>query len=195
LSSSDGKESKENQAVRVFGHGCLLKSRSKVMADRFQTQREIPVASWVPLKEFLAVVEFIYSDHCAIDQVDPVMLLRVANEFGVPRLITLLELYLTKYIDRNVTVQIEKSSVDVVGILNAGSANNAPQLVNFCLHFLSSTFGPSSKRKEFANLSPVHLKHITDHQWPPLNYLAAVDEYEKEVARIKKANGGNCSLM
>lgn len=195
LASADGKESKANDAVSVAAHSCLLKCRSQVMAERLSGQTQVTVPNWVPLKEFLAVLEFLYSDHCAIDQCDPILLLRVANEFGVARLITLLELFLTKYIDKNVTTQIEKSSVDVVGILNVAQANNAKQLVNFCLHFLSSTFGPSSKRKEFANLSTAHLNHITENQWPPLKYLADVADYEKEVARIKKANGDNCSIM
>lgn len=61
LASADGKEGKANEAVAVPAHSCLLKCRSQVMAQRLPGQAQVTVPPWVPLKEFLAILEFLYS--------------------------------------------------------------------------------------------------------------------------------------
>jgi Rho family protein len=41
----------------------------------------------------------------------------LADEYGQHRLVNLCELYITKEVDRSVTKQIEKSEIDVIGLL------------------------------------------------------------------------------
>lgn len=145
--------------------------------------------------EFNAVIEFIYTDHCDIDECDPIALLRVAYSLGATRLVTLCELYITKWIDRNVINQIEKSEIDVCGILAVAEECKAAQLVAFCLHFISSNYGPMSRRPEFKSLSKANLDHVTNNQWPPLSYLNELDAYEKKIAAANKRPAESCSIM
>jgi ubiquitin-protein ligase len=184
-------------------HRALLKCRSSVM--KFLVDEAVHQDELVSLKEAIkldktlseeskidqairAVIEFFYTDHAPIAECDPIILLQVANQLGASRLVSLCELYLTKVIDRSVTTQIEKSDFDVVGLLNIAHQNNAPQLVTFCLHFISTNFGPMSKRPEFKNLNKADLDHVTKHQWPPLDYLKELEEYEKAVAQQRKGS-------
>jgi hypothetical protein len=112
-----------------------------------------------------------------------------ACRYGLRRLVTLCELRITKIVDRAVTHSIERSNLDVIGLLNFASAREATQLEAWCLHFIASNHGPMRRRPEWTSLSPRHLAHVTTHQWPPLSYLAAVDRYEEERERWSKARG------
>jgi len=55
--------------------------------------------------------------------VDSVGLLRLADYYGLPRLINLCELYITKEVERSVSKNIEKSEVDVIGLLLVSQVN------------------------------------------------------------------------
>ena len=62
-----------------------------------------------------------------------------ANRFGVKRLVTLLELFLSKKVEKSTDKSIRKSDFDVIGLLLTAQTHNANQLANFCLHFISSS--------------------------------------------------------
>ena len=66
---------------------------------------------------FLAFLEYLYSDHAPIEDGDSVGLLQMADRYNVPRLVNLCELYITKEVDRAVSKNIEKSDIDVIGLL------------------------------------------------------------------------------
>jgi len=66
---------------------------------------------------FLALLEYIYTDHFPIQEVDSVGLLIVSDEYDQKRLKNLCELHVTKEVDRSVTKNIEKSDIDVIGLL------------------------------------------------------------------------------
>ena len=66
---------------------------------------------------FLAFLEYLYTDHSPIEETDAVGLLVVADEYGQNRLQNLCELYITKEVDRSVAKNIEKSDIDVIGLL------------------------------------------------------------------------------
>ena len=66
---------------------------------------------------FLALLEYLYTDHAPIDESDSVGILVLADEYCQKRLVNLCELYITKEIDRSVTKRIERSEVDVIGLL------------------------------------------------------------------------------
>ena len=71
-----------------------------------------------PVDTFLALLEYLYTDHSPIEEGDSVGILVLADEYCVPRLRNLCELYITKDVDRHCSKQIEKSDIDVVGLLN-----------------------------------------------------------------------------
>ena len=71
----------------------------------------------VSLEPFLAFLEYIYSDHAPIEDGDSVYILTIANQYFVKRLVNLCELYITKEVDRSVVKNIQKSHIDVIGLL------------------------------------------------------------------------------
>lgn len=70
---------------------------------------------------------------------------------------------------------------------------NAEQLSKWCLFFISSNYQSFIKRSEFKQLKGENLAFCEENQWPPLSYLAEVQEYEKKV----KARDGEspCVVM
>lgn len=76
---------------------------------------------------------------------------------------------------------------------------NAPQLVRWCLHFISTNYLPLSARPEWSQLSDANLQHIEEHRWPPLEYLEQVKEYEElchgHSYHAKKRSGVTCLIM
>lgn len=66
---------------------------------------------------FLAFLEYLYTDHSPIEDSDAVGILVLGDEYGQKRLVNLCELYITKEVDRNVTKRIERSEIDVIGLL------------------------------------------------------------------------------
>jgi len=114
-------------------------------------------------------------------------LMKMAHDFDVPRLVSLCELKTSLLIDVAVRGKIEKAEVDVVGILNLAHELCADQLATFCRFFISSNYGPMSKRKEFANLTREDAAYVEAHQWPPKSYFAAVSVFEEEMKRFNAA--------
>ena len=64
---------------------------------------------------FLAFLEYLYTDHAPIETSDSVGLMMLADRFGVARLVSLCELYITKEVERAVTNCIAHADIDVVG--------------------------------------------------------------------------------
>lgn len=58
-----------------------------------------------------------YTDHSPIVENEAVGILVLADEYGQHRLVNLCELYITKEVDRCVSKQIEKSEIDVIGLM------------------------------------------------------------------------------
>lgn len=139
---------------------------------------------------FLALIEYLYTDHSPIEEGDSMGILALANEYCVERLITLCELYVSKMVDKAIAEGIEKAEINVVGLLLDSQQHNANQLAQFCLHFISSNFQPMKKRKEFSELTGDNLKHVEEHQWPPISYLKELEEYEKAIGK-----NDNCCVM
>lgn len=80
---------------------------------------------------------FLYSAHSPIEDSDSCGILELANIYGVPRLITLCELYITKEVERATTDDIRKAEISVIDLLLLSQQQNANQLEKFCLHFIS----------------------------------------------------------
>lgn len=185
------------EGTTIYAHRALLTSRCEVLrarltggfSDSKDTSKPVLVTD-TPVDNFLALLEYLYTDHAPIEEGDSTGILVLANEYCIERLITLCELYISKEVDRAIANGIEKAEINVVGLLLDSQQHNAPQLAQFCLHFIASNFQPMKKRKEFVELEGENLKYVEDHQWPPLDYLKALEEYEKATGK-----SDNCCVM
>lgn len=188
-----------NGAAVFPGHACLLASRCPRIANELSglvTQcrgASIPTIHFPEITDvetFRIVLEFIYTAHAPqvpeMDKMDAVVaLLKMAAYFQLPRLTSLCELRVSLLIDVAVAHGIQKADVDVIGLLNMANAYHANQLANFCRFFISSNYGPMSKRSEFIQLSEGDRAHVEEHQWPPKSYFVAVDKYYQELAQFE----------
>lgn len=105
--------------------------------------------------------------------------LALASEYGLIRAVNLCELVMTRLVDRAVTQSIQHSAIDVVDLLHFAKQSRAAQLEAFILHFLSSNFGPMSRRAEWHELSDPERAHVEAHRWPPVCYMQAIESYEQ----------------
>ena len=62
----------------------------------------------------LAFLEYLYTDHCSIEDGDSVGILELSNEYMVPRLTSLCELYLKNEVDRATSKSIPLVDIDVI---------------------------------------------------------------------------------
>ena len=69
--------------------------------------------------------------------------------------------------------------------------HNATQLERWCLHFIASNYLAFVRRPEFGQLKDENIEYVEKNRWPPVSYLKAVEQYEKEMA----ARGKNCAIM
>ena len=72
---------------------------------------------------FLALLEYMYTDHSPIKENDSVGIMVLADEYGQSRLIDICELYITREVHRNTRKQIEKAEIDVIGLLLTAEVN------------------------------------------------------------------------
>lgn len=189
------------QGTNIYAHRMVLSARSDVMAamfsghfkegdDRKTVRVNIPEAS---PDTFLALLEYLYTDHAPIEDGDSVGILVLADEYCIPRLSNLCELYISKEVDRHCTDKIRRADIDVVGLLNTAEMYHAKQLETFCLHFISTNYLSFQQRPEFVNLKSHHLKQVTEKRWPSLSYLQEVEEYEKKMNEL--GHGDKCMVM
>ena len=69
------------------------------------------------LESFLALLEYLYTDHVPIEKGDSVEIMLLADRFCLPRLVTLCELYITKKVDRAVQKKVADGTSDVINLL------------------------------------------------------------------------------
>ena len=62
----------------------------------------------------LAFLEYLYTDHCSIEDGDSVGILELSNEYMMPRLTSLCELYLKNEVDRATSKSIPLVDIDVI---------------------------------------------------------------------------------
>ncbi|KAL9981519.1 hypothetical protein ACROYT_G010227 [Oculina patagonica] len=187
------------EGTTVYGHKMILKARSEVMAAMLggafresdvDTEIEIKDAS---LQSFLALLEYLYTDHAPIEEGDSVEIMILADRFCLPRLVTLCELYITKKVDSSIQKRVADGTSDVINLLLTSQAHNAKQLSRWCLHFISTNFSVFESTEEFDLVQGENREHVYEHRWPPLSYLKAQEEYEQ---KIKGSNlNSKCKVM
>ena len=67
-----------------------------------------------------------------------------------------------------------------IGLLLTSQFHNAQQLSAWCLHFISSNYLVYESKEEFSLITGDNLAHVHEHQWPPISYFKAMEEYKKE---------------
>jgi len=179
-------------------HKSFISTRCKVLRTMFTSEFLESMKLEVLIQEasseaFSAFLTFLYSDHSPILECqDSVGILALANEYVLPRLTTLCELYITKQVEIATTNDITNADIDVIGLLLGSQLYSAPQLEKFCFHFISSNYQPMKKREEFSKLIGDNLKYVEENQWPPKSYLEELDAYEKATG---KGEGDKCVVM
>jgi len=179
----------------IYGHRAMIVAHCPVLKAMLTSgfregQGKDVIIEDTTQENFMALMEYIYTAHAPIEEGDSVGILELGNKYGVPRLISLCELYVSKEVERATTDGIEKADIDVVGLLLTAQQHNANQLAQFCLHFIASNFQPMKKRPEFSMLGAENLVYIEEHQWPPLSYLKELEEYERLTGKA-----GVCIVM
>ncbi|XP_030828131.1 rho-related protein racA [Strongylocentrotus purpuratus] len=190
----------EVEGQLLYAHKAILKARCAVMAKMFSGVFAESSTSKIPILEtsmecFMAILEYIYTDHAPIEEGDAVGILVTAERFAQDRLKNLCELYITKEVDVSVRDQIEKADIDVIGLLQTAQMHNADQLSAWCLHFISSNYLAFERRAEFSQLEGDNLAHVSDKRWPPVKYLEEVEIWESKYGDKKKKSDEKCSVM
>ena len=81
------------------------------------------------MEDFLAFLEYLYTDHAPIEEGDSVGILVLSNQYVMKRLTSLCELYITKLVDRACAKSIAEADVDVIGMYD--------ECVRSCMQLLS----------------------------------------------------------
>ncbi|KAJ7365818.1 hypothetical protein OS493_002539 [Desmophyllum pertusum] len=145
----------------------ILKARSEVMAamlggsfreSDMDTEIEIKDAS---LQSFLALLEYLYTDHAPIEEGDSVDIMILADRFCFAK---------TCDFVRAEGIGDGKPS-DVINLLLTSQAHNAKQLSGWCLHFISSNLSVFESTEEFDLVQGENRQHVYEHRWPPLSKL------------------------
>ena len=167
----------------------------------------------VSYENAMAFLEYLYTDHSPIEEGDSVGILMVSNQYSIPRLTTLCELYITKEVERATSHSIAQADIDIIGtsltalllsskrismllysgLLLTSQLHNSQQLSQWCLHFISSNYTAFAEKDEFSVLEGENLAYVGEHRWPPLSYLQAVDEYRMKYS--SKDNNSKCKVM
>ncbi len=91
---------------------------------------------------FMALLEYLYSDHAPIEQMDAVDLLSLSDRFCQPRLINLIELYTSKHVEKACEKSIQRADIDVIGLLHASQVKlwaSCYWTANWCQRKLKSS--------------------------------------------------------
>lgn len=146
--------------------------------------------------------------HSSVAELDPLTLIEICDRYGLDRLKSLCELRISSLVDAAITDSIAKSDADIVSLLNHAAAYNAPQLVSWCLFFLSSNY-LAMNQSDSAGTSWLdrvsnteHRDYIEEHRWPPTSYLDAVEKHAEAYAAwkekcdsIKQQHRSKCSAI
>ena len=72
----------------------------------------------VDLKTFMAFLQYLYTDHCPIEEGEATVIMVLANQYCVNRLKALCELYISKTVEKATEVSIANSELSVIGKYN-----------------------------------------------------------------------------
>ena len=61
------------------------------------------------------MLEYLYTDHSPIEETDSINVLVLANQYVLPRLMSLCELYITKLVDKACAKSIADADINIIG--------------------------------------------------------------------------------
>lgn len=61
------------------------------------------------------MLEYLYTDHSPIEETDSISILVLANQYVLPRLMSLCELYITKLVDKACAKSIADADINIIG--------------------------------------------------------------------------------
>ena len=96
----------------MCSHSVLELGKPDIQSDSFDPQIEIPDVS---LENFLALLEYLYTDHAPIEKSDSIGILELSNKYVIPRLMALCELYISKEVEKATAESIAQADVNVIG--------------------------------------------------------------------------------
>eukprot|EP00118_Oscarella_pearsei_P021081 m.234370 g.234370 ORF g.234370 m.234370 type:complete len:468 (+) comp40109_c0_seq16:1043-2446(+) len=191
--------------TNIPAHSTVLTARCEVMAAMFggsfaESQSKGVEITGTSLECFLALLEYLYTDHAPVEETDSVGLLVLANRFCLPRLVTLCELYIPKEVDRATANCIAEADIDVIGLLLTCQMHNARQLSDWCLHFIAINCTAMKRRPEFKLLDGDNLQYVEENLYPPPSYFKELEEYERMMAsreeeKKKSQSNTSCCIM
>ncbi|KAL5497563.1 hypothetical protein EMCRGX_G014056 [Ephydatia muelleri] len=169
----------------IHAHKVVFLARCDVLSAMFkggfvEADRSEVELHDITYENMLAFLEYLYTDHCSIQKGDSVGILVLSNEYMMPRLTSLCELCIKREVDRTTSECIAQADIDVISLLLTAQLHNANQLSAWCLHFISSNYAEFSSKPEFSLLTGDNLAYVQTHQWPPVSYLEAMEEYRKK---------------
>ena len=179
----------------VIARSEVLRSMLMVKYDESQPQITEIVETEAPV--FLAILHFIYSMTSVFDgSVDVAGIMSAANQYALPRLVARCELALTKHVEKETADCIARSSVDLPELLRIAHANNAKQLVGWCLHFISTNYSVFETKGDIQRLDEDHATFVIDNRWPPVAYIKEMEEYQKKYSgEAPDESGMKCLVM
>ena len=68
------------------------------------------------IENFLAFLEYLYTDHAPIEEGDSIGILELSNKYVTVRLMALCELYISKYVEKATAKSISEADVDIIGM-------------------------------------------------------------------------------
>jgi hypothetical protein len=187
----------KTESHKIPSHKIILSSRCEylnlLVNGDFMEGSSSTIELDIPDEILIPFIEYLYTGHIEINESNSLLLIEYSNKFGISRIITLCEIYLSKWIERETAQGIEKAEVDIIGLLNFAQLHNSKQLIDFCLHFIATNYHPIKKRKEWDDIKGDHLKYVEEHQWPPKSYFEELKIYESKIKESK--NEKNCQIM
>ena len=68
------------------------------------------------LEAFLVVLEYLYTDHAPIQEDNAVQVLALANQYALPRLVAVCELFISEQVRRFAADGIAQEDLDIIGV-------------------------------------------------------------------------------
>ena len=128
-----------------------------------------------------AVLHFLYTDGGPDDDASLETLLETAelsDQWNLPRLLALCELYLTKHVERAVRKSVSNAKVDFADLLERAEMCNAGQLRDFMRHFIATNYQALKDTAVIGRISEENREYVEENQWPPKSYLDQVAAFE-----------------
>jgi len=114
-------------------------------------------------------------------------LLSLSNRFCLPMLVNIVELEVIKIFEESHQVKSPAEVnisflIDVATLLQVSQFYSAPNLYNWCLHFLTVHYNQACWNipKVIKALSPAVQAHLKVNRWPPVWYIKQKDVYDRQ---------------